>query len=205
MDNNYEDIVRDWYNRLRPSFMRKLTQQFPSLTLGDAENLYQDAFIAVYDNLLADRIRQDTSWASYIMTIGLNLANKAMRTVNITDNIDSDENEEFGSKISTHKVEMLLKTLPEEEMTLSDNIEVQSLLGDELSHTPEPCASIIRYFYYEDMSMDEIANELGYKNAQTVKAKKSQCMTDLIKRVTDALNRAGFSITPKKRNRNGKN
>ena len=200
MAHNYEDIVRDWYNRLRPAFLRRLTQQYPSLTLGDAENLYQDTFIAIYDNLLADRVRQDTSWDSYIMTIGLNLANKAMRKLSVTDNIGSEDDENC-KNATAHKVESLLKSMPEDEISLSDNLEVQSLLGNELTHTPEPCASIIRYFYYEGMSMDEIADEIGYRNAQTAKAKKSQCMTDLIKRVTDALNRAGFDIKPKKRNR----
>ena len=204
MAHTYEDIVRDWYNRLRPAFLRRLTQQYPSLTLGDAENLYQDTFIAIYDNLLADRVRQDTSWDSYIMTIGLNLANKAMRKLSVTDNIGSEDDENC-KNATAHKVESLLKSMPEDEISLSDNLEVQSLLGNELTHTPEPCASIIRYFYYEGMSMDEIADEIGYRNAQTAKAKKSQCMTDLIKRVTDALNRAGFDIKPKKRNRNGKN
>ena len=204
MAHNYEDIVRDWYNRLRPAFLRRLTQQYPSLTLGDAENLYQDTFIAIYDNLLADRVRQDTSWDSYIMTIGLNLANKAMRKLSVTDNIGSEDDENC-KNATAHKVESLLKSMPEDEISLSDNLEVQSLLGNELTHTPEPCASIIRYFYYEGMSMDESADEIGYRNAQTAKAKKSQCMTDLIKRVTDALNRAGFDIKPKKRNRNGKN
>lgn len=204
MAHNYEDIVRDWYNRLRPAFLRRLTQQYPSLTLGDAENLYQDTFIAIYDNLLADRVRQDTSWDSYIMTIGLNLANKAMRKLSVTDNIGSEDDENC-KNATADKVESLLKSMPEDEISLSDNLEVQSLLGNELTHTPEPCASIIRYFYYEGMSMDEIADEIGYRNAQTAKAKKSQCMTDLIKRVTDALNRAGFDIKPKKRNRNGKN
>lgn len=205
MAHNYEDIVRDWYNRLRPAFLRRLTQQYPSLTLGDAENLYQDTFIAIYDNLLADRVKQDTSWDSYIMTIGLNLANKAMRKLSITDNIGSEGDDVNCKNATAHKVESLLKSMPEDEISLSDNLEVQSLLGNELTHTPEPCASIIRYFYYEGMSMDEIADEIGYRNAQTAKAKKSQCMTDLIKRVTDALNRAGFDIKPKKRNRNGKN
>lgn len=204
MAHNYEDIVRDWYNRLRPAFLRRLTQQYPSLTLGDAENLYQDTFIAIYDNLLADRVRQDTSWDSYIMIIGMNLANKAMRKLSVTENIGSEDDENC-KNATAHKVESLLKSMPEDEISLSDNLEVQSLLGNELTHTPEPCASIIRYFYYEGMSMDEIADEIGYRNAQTAKAKKSQCMTDLIKRVTDALNRAGFDIKPKKRNRNGKN
>ena len=205
MAQNYEDIVRDWYNRLRPSFMRRPTQQFPSLTLGDAENLYQDTFIAIYDNLLADRVRQDTSWDSYIMTIGFNLASKAMRRMSLTDSLDAEERNSESPNFTARKVELLMKSVPEDEETLSDKLEVQSLLGNELTHTPEPCASIFRYFYYEDMSMDEIAEEIGYKNAQTAKAKKSQCMTDLIRRVTDALNRAGFDIKPKKRNSNGKN
>lgn len=201
---NYEDIVREWYNRLRPSFMRKLTQHFPSLSLGEAENLYQDTFIAVYDNLLAHRVREDTHWSNYIITIGLNLANKTMRRTTITDYIGNGGDCE--SKDSTaRKTGQKMKDMPDEELPLSDNPEVQSLLGNELIHTPEPCASIIKFFYYENMSMDEIAKEIGYRNAQTAKAKKSQCMTDLIKRVTDALNRAGFDIKPKNRNRNGKN
>lgn len=204
MTQNYEDIVRDWYNRLRPVFMRKLSQQYPSLTLGDAENLYQDTFIAIYDNLLAKRVREDTSWRSYIMTIGLNLANKAMRRTSVTDHIGDDEDYESHDSVA-RKVEQAIKDIPEEDLPLSDNMEVQSLLGNELNHTPEPCASIIKLFYYENLSMDEIAEEIGYKNAQTAKAKKSQCMTDLITRVTDALNRAGFDIKPKRRNRNGKN
>lgn len=205
MDHNYEDIVRNWYNRLRPAFLRRLTQQYPSLRLGDAENLYQDTFIAIYDNLLANRVRPDTSWNSYIMKIGLNLAKKAMRVLDATDNIGSDDDDENCKNSTAHKVDLLLKSMPEDEISLSDNLEVQSILGNELTHTPEPCASIIRYFFYEGMSMDEIADEIGYRNGQTAKTKKSQCMTDLIKRVTDALNRAGFDIKPKKRNRNGKN
>lgn len=204
MAHNYEDIVRDWYNRLRPAFMRKLAKSYPSLTLGDAENLYQDTFIAIYENLLADRVREDTSWSNYIMTIGLNLANKEIRRTSVTDYIGNGEDYESKDSMA-RRIERMMKEFPDEDLPLSANMEVHSLLGNELIHTPEPCASIIKLFYYEDLSMEEIAEDIGYKNAQTAKAKKSQCMTDLIKRVTDALNRAGFDIKPKRRNRNGKN
>ena len=37
--------------------------------------------------------------------------------------------------------------------------EAQALLGDELTHTPEPCASIIRKTYFSDMTDAEIAEE----------------------------------------------
>ena len=47
------------------------------LSLYDAENLYQDTFIAVQENLMLGRIKEDTSWSGYIMTIGMNMASKA--------------------------------------------------------------------------------------------------------------------------------
>ena len=208
MAQNYEDIVRGWYNRLRPEFLRRLTAKYSGLSLYDAENLYQDAFIAVQENLMRGRIKEDTSWSSYIMTIGLNLASKEWRKIGKTDSVDDGFDDEEDSQSKTaRRVEELLKALPtdDDEIPLYKNPEAQSLLGDELIHTPEPCGSIIRLFYYEDLSMDEIAEEIGYKNATTAKAKKSQCMTDLFARVTRALRNAGFDITPKKRNRNGKN
>lgn len=209
MAQNYEDIVREWYNRLRPEFLRRLTAKCAGLSLYDAENLYQDTFIAVQENLMLGRIKEDTSWSSYIMTIGMNMASKAWRKIGKTDSTDESfdtDDEDSGSK-TARKVNELLKTMPtgEDEIPLYKNEEALSLLGDELIHTPEPCGSIIRLFYYEDMSMDEIAEEIGYKNATTAKAKKSQCMSDLINRVTRALRSAGFDVSPKRRNRNGKN
>ena len=206
MSQNYEDIVYEWYTRLRPEFLRRLTTKYSSLSLYDAENLYQDTFIAVQENLMRGRIKEDTSWSNYIMTIGMNLASKAWRKIGKTDSTDEGFDDDTGSK-TARKVQELLKALPDDddEKPLYKNEEALSLLGNELTHTPEPCGSIIRLFYYEDMPMDEIAEKIGYRNASTAKAKKSQCMTDLIKRVTDALRRAGFDVTPKKRNRNGKN
>ena len=207
MAQNYEDIVRDWYLKLQTPFLRQLTSKYPALTIFDAENIYQDTFLAVQNNLLEGRIKEDTSWSSYIMTIGLNMASKAYRKIGKTDSVDDGfDNDGEGSKSKTaREVEKLVKNLSEEETPLYENEEALSLLGDELTHTPEPCGSIIRLFYYTNMSMDEIATKIGYKNATTAKAKKSQCMSDLINRVTCALRNAGFDVKPKKRNRNGKN
>ena len=194
MAQNYEDIVRDWYLKLQTPFLRQLTSKYPALTIFDAENIYQDTFLAVQNNLLEGRIKEDTSWSSYIMTIGLNMASKAYRKIGKTDSADDGfDNDGEGSKSKTaREVEKLVKNLSEEETPLYENEEALSLIGDELTHTPEPCGSIIRLFYYTNMSMDEIATKIGYKNATTAKAKKSQCMSDLINRVTCALRNAGF-------------
>lgn len=207
MEENFEYIVRKYYNRLREPFLRKLTRQYPSMRLDIAEDLYQEAFIAVQDNIQRGKVRPDTDWNAYILTIGLNMASKEQRHGGITDPFDAmyDDDKEDGNNRLARKVEDIIKEMPEEETALCNNPEVLSRLGNELEHTPEPCGKIIRLFYYTDATMEDIAEETGLKNAQTAKAKKSQCMTDLINRVTEALRRAGFDVIPKKRNRNGKN
>ena len=156
MAQNYEDIVRDWYLKLQTPFLRQLTSKYPALTIFDAENIYQDTFLAVQNNLLEGRIKEDTSWSSYIMTIGLNMASKAYRKIGKTDSADDGfDNDGEGSKSKTaREVEKLVKNLSEEETPLYENEEALSLLGDELTHTPEPCGSIIRLFYYTNMSIN---------------------------------------------------
>lgn len=207
MEDNFEHLVRKYYNRLREPFMRKLTRQYPAMRLDTAKDIYQEAFIAVQDNIKRGKVRPNTDWNAYILTIGLNMASKEQRHEGITVPFGtvSDENEEDANNRLTRKVEDIIKEMPEEEAALCNNPKVLSCLGNELEHTPEPCGKIIRLFYYTDATMEDIAEETGLKNAQTAKAKKSQCMTDLINRVTEALRHAGFDVTPKKRNRNGKN
>ena len=184
MEETYEDIVRQWYNKVRPMFVNTLKKRFASLSYDDIEDLYQQAFLAVHDNLQAGRVREDTSWSSYIIQIGLNLATKELRHSGITDSIyeSGGDNEEGHQQIS-RTVELLLSQLTTEDESLYQNVNALSLLGEELNYTPEPCNSIIRLFYYDDMSMEEIAVAVNFKNATTAKSKKSQCMKTLIERV----------------------
>lgn len=184
MEETYEDIVRKWYNKVRPLFVNTLKKRFTSLSYDDIEDLYQQAFLAVHDNLQAERVREDTSWSSYIIQIGLNLATKELRHAGKTGSIyeSSGDNDEGHQQISK-TVEQLLSELTTDDEPLYQNIDALSLLGDELNHTPEPCNSIIRLFYYDDMSMEEIAVAVNFKNAITAKSKKSQCMKTLIERV----------------------
>lgn len=207
MEDNFEDVVLKYYNRLREPFMRKLTQQYPSMRLDTAKDLYQNAFIAVHDNIQQGKVRPNTDWHAYILTIGLNMASKKMRHSGRTYTFwaASDDDNDGDNGRLLRKVEAILKDMSGEDGALYNNPEVLSHLGNELKHTPEPCGKIIRLFYYSGATMKDIAEETGLKNAQTAKAKKSQCMANLRLRVMDALRRAGFDVTPKKRNGNGKN
>lgn len=192
MQDNYEEIVRKWYIRLRQPFLMSLTQRYKDLRWEDAENLYQDTFIAIQKNLMAGRVREETSWSSYIFQIGMNMANKHARHASVTDSTDYDSDDEENRKKTAKQVQNILMSLSDAEHSFYDDPDVLSVLSEELEHTPEPCNTIVRMFYYGQKKMTEIAEAVGYKNADTAKAKKNQCMKSLIERVKRSMKMSGL-------------
>ena len=98
------------------------------------EDLYQQAFLAVYENLQAGRVREDTSWSSYIIQIGLNLATKGLRHSGITDSIyeSAGDNEEGHQQISK-TVELLMSQLTTEDETLYQNVDAIAITFTKIS------------------------------------------------------------------------
>ena len=219
MAETYEEIVKKWYTMLRGNFTELLMDRYKNtnMRLADAENIYQDIFVAIHRNMQEGRIGANWDWSNYIIRIGLNMASKKYRIAGRTDSLDETDPEE-SEKLSAkaQKITDILKELPtqEGEPILYKDQEAQALLGDELTHTPEPCASIIRKTYFSDMTDAEIAEEVApYKdngkpladNAKAVKARRWLCMRDLVYRVKLALYNAGIiDEKPEKKKRNGK-
>ncbi|MDE5874862.1 MAG: hypothetical protein K2H15_04370 [Muribaculaceae bacterium] len=218
MEETYEEIVRKWYLKLQGNFTSLMLERYrnSNLQLADVENIYQDVFIAIRENLRNGRVKENTNWESYIIRIGLNMAGKKYRHIKDVDSIDepSDDSEKISNK--AQRISNLISSLSsdDEEADLNSNLEAHLLLGDELSHTPEPCASIIRMTYYEDMTDAEISQQIpAYRdngktlstNAKAVKARRWLCMRDLIYRVKLALYVAGIiDEKPIKQKRNGR-
>ena len=55
-------------------------------------------------------------------------------------------------------------------------------LMDELGET---CKRILLMFYYEDLSMKEMLQQLNYENEQIVRNKKYKCLKQLEKMISD--------------------
>lgn len=191
MPINFKDVTNQWYAKMRVPFMTSLTKRFPDLTLADAENIYQDTFLAIYDNIEAGRIKDGTSWYTYIMTIGYNIACKFMRHTGKTDSYDipADTGE---NNATLDRIRTIEKQMQEEDLTIFDNPQADAVLAEELTRAPEPCATIIRLFYYERLSLAEIADAIGFNSARSVQSRRWQCVKNLISPVKAALQRAGI-------------
>lgn len=175
------------------------------MRLEDAENIYQDVFLAIQENLKNGTVRQNTVWSNYIMTIGLNQACKQYRTLGKTSSLSAPDAEDRRKDEEIDaRIDALLRrgeTVPHE---VYENSEAQAILGEELDHTPEPCASLIRATYYQGLSDKEVMEELDmYKSTVVVRTRRWQCMRDLIYRVKLALFNAGIiDEKPERRKRN---
>lgn len=189
MNDYYEDIVRNLYVHLQPKFIRVLTARYPSIRLDEAEDLYQDAFLAVNDNMNRGKVRANTSWEAYIIQIGINLANKHLRKAGKTDSFE--ESEETGKP---NKFAAFVSTSTEDDEAVMQTMEVQAILGNELEHSPGRCNKILRLFYYASLDLTKIAEEVGLRNAGSVKVTKSRCMKDLISRVKNAVRLSGINL-----------
>lgn len=223
MEETYEEIVRKWYVKLRGSFTNMLMDRYKdsNMRLADVENIYQNVFIAIHQNLEENRINANCDWRNYIIRVGLNMAGKLYRQEGKVENIPVEDPDEEDAKVAVklQKINEKLDELnhvvtPDEDPELFKDPEAQALMGEELTHTPEPCATIIRMTYTSDMTDEEIAEELPqYRdngkptgvNAKAVKARRWLCMRDFIYRVKLSLFTAGIiDEKPVKPTRNSK-
>ena len=68
----YEEIVSRWYSELHDPFVNLIKSRFNGLFFDEIEDIYQETFLAVHENLHRGSIEADTNWRAYIMRIGLN-------------------------------------------------------------------------------------------------------------------------------------
>ena len=58
--------------------------------------------------------------------------------------------------------------------------ETEGFIQQLFAQLGEKCAGILRYFFYDNLKMDEIAVNMGFKNANVAKNEKSKCSKKLV-------------------------
>ena len=138
-----------------------------SLSLETAEDVYQDSCLAMWQNIHAGKLVSLTSKAStYFTRVCMFQALKRIRDAKPTDSVN-----EFS--YYANKIDALIG------MDGGFTIGQQQAMEKIIKSLPAPCNQILWAYYYDDMSMEEIAKSINFSNANSVKAKKSQCMSKL--------------------------
>jgi RNA polymerase sigma factor (sigma-70 family) len=138
----------------------------------DAADVFQEAMVILYEKAQNDSFRLTCKIGTYLFAVCKYLWYKKLEKAHkapgfLPDNAGSDEGKDWAYEddVKAHK---------EREA----HYEQLSVALDQLG---EPCRSLIKAFYHQDKSMQEIAAEFGYTNPDNAKTQKYKCLNRLRK------------------------
>lgn len=195
MKRSYNEIVNNWYATMKIEFINLMCSKFKTSNLRreDIEDIYQDVFIVINDNLEKGSIQDDTSWKSYIIKIGLNMINKRNRKAGITDSFDVKDDRPGEGYMMMVRVEEAKQLAEAEEHTLYNDEDVLAILNAELCRLSEREQQMLNMHYESGMKDKEIAAAMpNYSSAASVKVVRNRVIAKLTKHMMERLAYAGI-------------
>lgn len=162
-DESYFTKVYDEHKPYTMRFLNKMNSDYDLLS-----DLYQDAMVLLFQKAKDPSFKLTCSIQTYINSVCRNqlLNNFRHSSRFVTKEMDFDPTitDWFEDEFDTEKearINLIEKAL------------------NHLKESGEKCFEIIKRFFYEKQSMDEIAQALNYTNGDNVKNQKSRCQKKL--------------------------
>ncbi|MEW6061736.1 MAG: sigma-70 family RNA polymerase sigma factor [Bacteroidota bacterium] len=130
-------------------------------TEDDADDLLQEAVVIVWERVRAGTFEQSAKLSTFIYAV---VKNKWRRRL---AQLKRETSTEFTERNDPEDISSPIDLLMEDEISKKISAALVKL-GD-------PCKTLLLLFYWEECSMDEIAQRMKFANADTVKSKKYQC------------------------------
>ena len=157
------DLLGQFYLANKKEFIH-WTEKYYQCDRIQALDIFQDSVIILYENIVSGKfVKTNSTLKTYLFAIAKNILLKKHRDAKrIANNPIDLENVEIGESffdpIEEEKYEKAMQAFAD---------------------TKEPCKSILKMYYYQKLSMDEIAGMLGYKSGDVVKNQKLRCIKSL--------------------------
>lgn len=130
-------------------------------TEDEAKDIYQDALIVFWQKVKNDNLVLTSKISTYLYSVCLNLWRKEL------DRKKRLSNEEVDGNVII-------------DIDRKERIEIVNKVIQELGDT---CKKVLTLYYFDGLSMTDIADELGFANADTAKTKKYKCKKELDKKI----------------------
>lgn len=166
--NGNEGVVVELYNRYKEDFVRWSGFRY-NLDEEDALDIFQEVVISLYENVKRGKLdRINYKLKTYLFAIGKNM---------IINRIKYDQRYDHAADPVD---EVQIFNTAEKDIEINDR---HRFLIEHLQNMGEPCFSILKLFFYDSFTMEAIAHNLNYKNADVVKSQKLRCINELRKKV----------------------
>lgn len=169
-ERNSNDAIRFMYDHYFESLSRFVMNNQGSLQ--DAEDIFQELVINFIALVKLNKFRGESSIKTFLYSLNrfswLNELKRrgraSARELNYEKGMDAVEKDFSHAALQKESTQQV------------------SALMDELGET---CKKILLMFYYEDLSMKEMLQQLNYENEQIVRNKKYKCLKQLEKMISD--------------------
>ena len=154
------------YREYRSEFIAWITSNF-QCSRDEAREVYQVSILAFYENVVNEKLQTlSSSIKTYLFAIGKNKFLEYRKKDNRFEYTLDGDGYDIEDVVSWDKEEKEKRLLIAEKC--------MEKLGD-------PCKSLLELYYFHNMSMEDIAAKLSYKNPSTSKNLKYKCLIRLRK------------------------
>lgn len=164
-DESSLDYLYQKYYRMMTNMIIK-----NSGTEDEAKDIYQDALTVFWQKAASGNLVLTSKISTYIYSICQNLWRKEL---------------DRKKRLSNEEKEGI------EEMDF-DREERIKAVRDCINDLNETCQKVLMYYYFDGLSMNDIAEQLGFANADTAKTKKYKCKKELDKLIKSRFEASDF-------------
>jgi len=123
----------------------------------EAKDIFQEGLIVFWQKAISGNLVLTSKISTFIYSICQNLWRKEL---------------ERKSRLSNEEKDSAV-------IEDSDRLERIKIVNDCINQLGDTCRKILTYYYFENLSMHDIAEKLGFANADTAKTKKYKCKKEL--------------------------
>lgn len=125
----------------------------------EAKDIYQEAILIFWQKVRKKDFVLTSKISTYIYSVCQNLWRKEL---------------ERKSRLSHESKDS-------EEYMDFDKQEREAIIHECINSLGETCQKVLKYYYFDNLSMQDIAKKMGFANADTAKTKKYKCKKELDK------------------------
>jgi RNA polymerase sigma factor (sigma-70 family) len=136
----------------------------------EAKDVYQEALVVVWQKILSEDFVLTSKISTFLYSICQNLWRKELERKSRLTGEDTDLAEVF-------------------DVDRKERIEIVNKCINDLGET---CRNILTYYYFDKLSMNDIAEKMGFANSDTAKTKKYKCKQELDKKIKSLYTASDF-------------
>ncbi|GAB4398557.1 MAG: sigma-70 family RNA polymerase sigma factor [Microscillaceae bacterium] len=126
-------------------------------TEDEAKDIYQEAIVVFWQKARQPEFVLTSKISTFLYSVCLNLWRKELeRKARLSSEMKD------GETISNY-----------------DQLEKEKVVQECINSLGETCRQVLMYYYFDNYSMQEIADKMGFANADTAKSKKYKCKKEL--------------------------